>query len=72
MKSLLRFQDTRAVFITAAHVLDPIGTFLRVERPSSRRILLQGNDLSLAAAILSAWEGVPPNAVSQEAGTSAH
>ncbi len=69
--SLIRLQDTQAAFVTGARVLDPIGTFMRVEGHSSQRILLRGNDLSLAAEAVSASEGAPPEAVSQDVGAVA-
>jgi len=71
-ESLLRLQDTQAALVTGARVLNPIGTFLRVEGERSNRIILKGNDLDLAGKTVSMSEKVPPNAVSKEPDTGAH
>jgi hypothetical protein len=66
-ESLIRLQDTQAALITGARVLNPIGTFLRVEGQGSERLHLKGNDLDLAGQAASVSEGVPPDAVSNDA-----
>lgn len=65
-ESLLRFQETEAAWLTGIRVLDPLGTFLRVEGERSRRIILKGNDLALADRAVSASPNVPAGAVSKE------
>ncbi len=70
VESLLRLQDTQAAFVTGSRVLSPIATFLRVEGPGSKRLVLKGNDLELAGRALSVSESVPPEAVSDEAKAS--
>ena len=56
--------------IAGSRVLQPLGTFLRVEGGGSQRILLKGNDLDLAAAAVSVADKVPANAVRKDADTS--
>jgi hypothetical protein len=65
-ESLLRFQETEAALLTGIRVLDPLGTFLRVEGDRSRHIVLKGNDLALAARAVSVSPNVHSGAVSQE------
>ena len=68
-ESLIRLQNTQAALLTATRVLHPLGTFLRVEGAGSKRIVLKGNDLELAGQTLSVSEGVPSDAVRQDAET---
>ncbi len=70
-ESLIRLQDTQAALLTAVRVLNPLGTFLRVEGERSQRIVLRGNDLDLASKIVSVAEGVPAEAVRQGTETTA-
>ena len=70
-ESLLRLQDTQAVFITGSRVVQPIKTFLRVECAGSQRILLKANDLDLAGETLSAADKVAAGAVKNDAGPGA-
>ena len=65
-ESLVRLQDTQATLISGTRVLSPLGTFLRVEGERSQRILLRGNDLSLAGAAVSLGEKASSDAVSTE------
>ena len=65
-ESLIRLQDTQASLITGVRVLNPIGTFMRVEGHGSKRLLLKGNDLELAEQTVSVSEEVPPDAISKE------
>jgi hypothetical protein len=52
-------------------VLQPLGTFLRVEGHQSKRIVLKSNDLYLAGTTVSLAEGTPPDAVSDDTATPA-
>jgi hypothetical protein len=64
-ESLIRLEDTQRALVTAARVLDPLGTFLRVEGASCQRIALRGNDLDLARQPVSLSDGTPADAVAQ-------
>ncbi|MGO8751691.1 MAG: glycoside hydrolase family 28 protein [Thermoguttaceae bacterium] len=65
-ESLVRLQDTQAALIAGARVLNPLGTFLRVEGERSNHIVLKGNDLDLAGKAVSVSEKVHPGAISTE------
>lgn len=52
-ESLLRLEDTQDALLTAVRVLQPIGTFLRVEGSGDSRIMLQNNDLELVREVVS-------------------
>jgi hypothetical protein len=70
-ESLIRLQDTQGVFITGTRVLQPVGTFLRVEGAGSQRIVLKGNDLDGAAGVLSVGANAPSEAVRSDAEAAA-
>ena len=64
-ESLIRLEDTQAAFLTAVRVLEPLGTFLRVEGAGCKRIVLKNNDLELAREAVSVSDGTPVDAVSK-------
>lgn len=64
-ESLIRLEDTQAALLTAVRVLDPLGTFLRVEGASCSRIVLRSNDLELAREPVSVSDGTPADAVNR-------
>ena len=47
-ESVLRFIDSKQTLLTAARVLTPSSTFLRVEGAENDRIIIDGGDLSKA------------------------
>ena len=62
-ESLLRFIETKDALITAARVLSPAAAFLQLEGPSTGAILVDGGDLSKAAAPVRLESGATRNAV---------
>jgi len=62
-ESLIRLEDTHTALLTALRVLDPLGTFLRVEGAQSGRIVLTGNDLDLVKVPVSLSDDAPRDAV---------
>lgn len=44
-ESVMRFQDSKNVFITGSRTLNPVSTFVRVEGSQSKNIVLMGNFL---------------------------
>ncbi len=51
-ESVIRFQNTRNVFINASRTLNETGTFLSVEGPMSRDILLSNNKFNTASKVV--------------------
>lgn len=62
-ESVLRFIDSRQILLTAARVLTPAGTFLRLEGAATEGITVDGGDLSKAARSLELRKGATKNAV---------
>jgi polygalacturonase len=62
-ESVLRFIETRDVLLTAARVLTPAPVFLQVEGAGSQGIMIDGGDLSKAAAPLALKAGASQQAV---------
>jgi hypothetical protein len=62
-ESLLRFIATQDVLLTAPRVLALASVFLRVEGPASQGIIIDGGDISKAAAPLSFNAGASSEAV---------
>jgi Glycosyl hydrolases family 28 len=62
-ESLLRFNDTRDVLLTATRVLTPAGVFLKLQGANSVGIMIDGGDLSKAAKPLAYSSGATPQAV---------
>jgi hypothetical protein len=69
-ESLVRLQDTRGALVTGTRVGQPIGTFLRVEGAGSRQVVLKGNDLDVAAGVVSVSAGAAPGAVRTDGDTA--
>jgi hypothetical protein len=61
--SLLRFTDSKDVLVSAARVLSPASTFLRLEGDSNESIVIDGGHLTKAAKPLACAEGTNPKAV---------
>lgn len=62
-ESVLRFTDTKQVLLTAARVLTPSPTFLRLEGAGNEGIIIDGGDLSKAASPLTFKDGATEAAV---------
>lgn len=62
-ESLLRLIESVDVLLTATRVLTPAAVCLQVEGPGSRNIVLDGGDLSKAAALLAYRDGAGQQAV---------
>jgi len=62
-ESLLRFVETKDVLISAARVLSPAAAFLQAEGASTGAILIDGGDLSKAAAPVRFKSGAHRSAV---------
>jgi polygalacturonase len=62
-ESVLRFTDTKQTLITAARVLTPSSTFLRVEGEGNEGIIVEGGDLSRAASPFAFKNGASESAV---------
>jgi polygalacturonase len=62
-KSALRLVDTQSVLVTAPRVLTPAGTFLEVEGAASKEIVVDGGDVSKAAAVVTFEGGAAKSAV---------
>lgn len=62
-ESVLRLTDSKKTLITAPRVLNPSPTFLQVEGASSERIIVDGGDLTEAAATTKFANGANENAV---------
>jgi polygalacturonase len=62
-KSVLRFVDSKDVLVSAARVLSPASTFLRIEGDSNESIVVEGGLLTKAARPLACAEGAEPKAV---------
>jgi len=62
-ESMLRFTATKQTLITAARVLTPASTFLQVEGQGNEGIIVEGGDLSRAAAPVAFKNGANESAV---------
>ena len=62
-ESILRFIGARKVLFTAARVLNPSPAFLQLEGTGNEGIIIDGGDLSQAAAPLAFKNGAAPDAV---------
>jgi hypothetical protein len=62
-ESLLRFENSRDVLVSAARVLTPAPVFLELEGQASRAITVDGGDLSKAAKVLGLGPGASRGAV---------
>ena len=64
-ESVIRFQNTRNVFINASRTLNETGTFLRVEGAMSRDILLSNNKFNTVSKVVETTSDVSKDAVAQ-------
>ena len=62
-ESVLRFIDSRDVLLTASRALTPATVFLQVEGPASKRITIDGGDLSKAEKPLKFHSGADEKSV---------
>ena len=63
---LVRLRNARRVYLHGCRPLGQVGLFLSVEGAGSRDILLQANDLRLAAQVYTLAEGAPAEAIVRE------
>ena len=63
---LARLRNARRVYLHGCRPLGEVGLFLSVEGTGSRDILLQANDLRLAAQVYTLAEGAPAEAIVRE------
>ncbi len=64
-ESTLRFIDAQDILLTATRLLTPSPVFMRVEGAKSRKITIDGGDLSKAATVLTFAAGASEKAVKQ-------
>lgn len=62
-ESVLRFIDVKSVLVSAPRVLAPTAPFLQVEGAANERIVLDGGDISLAAAPVALKNGATEQTV---------
>ena len=62
-ESLLRFIDNKQVLLTAPRLLTPAAAFLQIEGTGNQQIVIDGGDLSKAAAALTFTEGTSQSSV---------
>jgi hypothetical protein len=62
-ESVLRFIDSRQTFLAASRVLTPSSTFLQVEGEGNEGIIIDGGDLTKAAAAVSFKNGATEGSV---------
>jgi len=62
-ESLLRFTDSREIYLSACRVLTPAAVFLHAEGSASRGITIDGGDVAKAANVVSFGNGASKDAV---------